>query len=145
MCKNYTFEEAIKRLCEASIFDFEKDNILRKYPQCEEYIKRLGKQRIKALGYKESNLKKEVRTNNDMHKVFLKLETMQDKIKNMTLPVKTVKKLMQRVYDVCGIEKKAKATDLKDYYNLKETVQRIDGKSTKVFTIYECKYKSDIK
>lgn len=144
MAKNYTFEEAIKRLCDNGLYNFEENNILRLYPQCAEYIRRLGKDRIKALGYKEARLKKEVQNNNNMFKVYGKLEAMQDKLVGKTLKTSLVKELMQRVYDLCGIEKKAKATDINNYYRTKEHVKRINDKTTKVITIYECKYKSDI-
>ena len=58
-----TFEQFMKRYCEYrdnNTLDFAISDILVKYPQIKDFYEMLGSKKIKALSYKESNLKQEI-------------------------------------------------------------------------------------
>lgn len=52
---------------------------------------------------------------------------------------KSAKEIINEAYQLYNINKKGKATDLNDWFNCKETVKRIDGKSVKGYEIYNSK------
>jgi len=41
-----------------------------------------------------------------------------------------VKKIIASIYNELRVQKKAKATDINDYFNTKSKKKRVDGKST---------------
>ena len=72
MINNERFTESMKRYCDyrekqdesnGIVFDMEVVAIEQRYPQISDYYKLLGRDRIKALGYKECALKNEVLLN----------------------------------------------------------------------------------
>ena len=96
-------------------------------PLVKEAYDVLGPARVREMRYHQSNIKKEIIKK--MHasqdtKVFLLLDKRISK--QVAIPRQKVVKLLEDVYDELGIVKKAKASDLKNWYEIKETTKRGD-------------------
>lgn len=121
--------EKLRFLCEANLSGEAWEVIERRLePRVKQYLV-LGKDRIKALGYNSTKLNKEignyiVAKNNDkfIKKLFENFEMGQKYSK------KDIKEKLQTIYDELGINKKAKATDIEEWFEVKRTY--IKGKDS---------------
>lgn len=105
-----------------------------KYPELQLFYEELGGERIKALGYKECELKNEValrnirnRLKNEFVRLFSKQILSADKIKSG----------MNEVYAKFGVKKKGKVSDLTDLYELKVVRHRPTIKNGERSYLYE--------
>jgi hypothetical protein len=111
-----SFEEMIKQYCEARdvckgllLIMMDIDHTEFKY-----YYEQLGSKRIKALGYKESALKKEIAVKKLTGLVCNELNRRISDGSKMTN--KEIRNILNEIYKTLGIDKAAKATDLKNLY-----------------------------
>lgn len=117
------FADRMKRYCElrqmkeTSMF-FLAPNIMEKqYEDLRLYYDRLGYERIKALGYKESSLKNELERHyrgNDIRRKFREVFAVG---KRMT--TEEIKRKMNEIYAIYGIKKKGVATQLEREYGIR--------------------------
>ena len=87
------------------------------HPEIKAYYDELGADRIKALGYKESSLKNEIK--NRQEKGHLILEFKRIFKPGMRLTSDEVKLQMTKVYSFFGIKRNAVATHLEKEYGIK--------------------------
>ena len=81
------------------------------------YYDELGGDRIKALGYKEKELKNEISIRHSDAKICREMRTVFQL--NMEFTTDKIKVLMNEVYQKVGVKKNAKATDLAKLYGFK--------------------------
>jgi len=97
---------------------------------------KLGADEVRKLKYKVMDIRRAitVKTRADESVKIVKL--VNAKIRKQTpIPSKKVKEVLQSIYKDLGIEGSAKATDLRKWYEIKQTTARIDGISTSCITI----------
>ena len=102
-----------KGLC----FDIAAFTLEQKYPELKYYYDELGGDRIKALGYKEKELKNEISIRHSDAKICREMRTVFQL--NMEFTTDKIKVLMNEVYQKVGVKKNAKATDLAKLYGFK--------------------------
>lgn len=103
----------------------------------------LGAERVRELKYHQGNIKREL--------AKVSHETLETKIfmiikdqlpLGIAIPCTTIKKILQDAYSRLGSKQKPKATDLKQWYNIKKTTRRgDDGKMVACLAIISTKYK----
>lgn len=81
------------------------------------YLNFLGPKKIRALGYYESHLKREIMNINGGEKIRLKLIELLEIGKKYTL--KEIKDILRVVYLDLGLSKTPKATDIEDYFEVR--------------------------
>lgn len=107
----------------------------KKYPELKLFYDELGGERIKALGYKECNLKNEIALKN--MNARLRNEFILQ-LSHRTLNADTIKAVMNGIYAKFGLKKIGKVSDLQELYGLKVTRHRptvADGKREYVYQI----------
>ena len=87
------------------------------------YLYILGPERIKNIGYKESDIKREIFSL--YSKDLVKSELIKNIIIKKRYNLKELKEIIQSIYNLLGISKTAKAKDIEEYYEVK-TVKVID-------------------
>ena len=102
-----------KGLC----FDMVSFTLEQKYPELKYYYEELGGDRIKALGYKEKELKNEISIRHSTEKIHYELNKIFKP--NMEFTTEKIKELMNEVYLKLGIDKKGKASDLEKLYGFR--------------------------
>lgn len=117
------FADRMKRYCElrqmkeTCRFYLASDLMERQYEDLRLYYDRLGFDKIKALGYKESSLKNELERHyreNDFKRRFREVFTV-----GMRLPTEEIKRVMEKVYASYGIKKKGVAAQLEREYGIR--------------------------
>jgi hypothetical protein len=110
----------------------------RKYKDLRAYYELLGYNRIKALSYKECNLKNELKNKSSEDNVILELSQYNI---NGFYSSKDIKKFLSSIYDKLGLKMVAKATDIKKWYNCKDMTKWINGKDVKGINIISSNFK----
>ena len=102
----------------------------------QNYINLLGFERIRALGYKESDIQKEIESNRTLNSStsITYLFTIGSKYSKAT-----IKEMLRKYYEENNITKTPKASDLEGYYNLKACKVKIDDKWENGFEIISLK------
>jgi hypothetical protein len=119
-----------------------RDLAFKKYPFLQEAITKIGFEGIEDCNYIITNIKAKLINKLDKseeNKIILALKNRLqfnngDFIKTSDLKVK-----FNEVYSDLGITKKAKGSDITSYYEVKETVKKINGKSEKGYIIIRSK------
>lgn len=114
----------LKYLCESSLSsEFIKSAILPniKEPHFDEYFTVLGSEKCKARGYNVTRLKKELGIVT-FSTELLELEIYKEFKENQRISSADAKEKLQKIYDLVGYSKKAKATDLSNYFEVKEII-----------------------
>lgn len=139
-----SFEQFMKRYCEYrdnNFYDLAIDEILQKYPQIKDYYELLGSKKIKALSYKESNLKNEIVNNINNGNKDKNIIYEISKHLNTLYSSSEIKNIMQNLYIKYDIRNKdkiktAKAKDVEIYgYNIIKKNIRVDGKQITKYII----------
>ena len=136
------FNKRMQRYCDAQ--DNKKGMLLSlidiEHPEIKYYYEQLGSKRIKALGYKECELKKEIASKQEEGMICHELEKLiKDKSRISRGEIKT---MLSNIYAKLGIEKAAKATDLQNLYGyeIKDCRMRMkDGSRKNGFEITKVK------
>ena len=140
---NGSFETKMKSVCDFLLnpkwFDHINISDLYWLPlNMRNYIIQLGPQRIKEIGCREIDIRKEITnvTSGDRIKtVFSELFIIGEKYS-----LKQIKEIISVVYSDLMISKTAKATDLEDYFNIRKcTINLKDGKRINGYEILSLK------
>ena len=133
--KAITFKEAyLKALsCQDLV---QRDNYL-KVDLVKEAIEKLTPEEVRAARYTKKTVKELLISKNEKLNQFTKAIKMIKKEMpyNEFVPVTKVKETLANVYEILGIEKKAKATDITAFFYAKEMVKRINGRVERVICI----------
>ena len=133
--KAITFKEAyLKALsCQDLV---QRDQYL-KVDLVKEAIEKLTPEDVRAARYTKKAVKELLISKNEKLNQFTKAIKMIKKEMpyNEFVPVAKVKEMLANVYEILGIEKKAKATDITAFFYAKEMVKRIDGRVERVICI----------
>ena len=133
--KAITFKEAyLKALsCQDLV---QRDNYL-KVDMVKEAIENLTPEEVRAARYTKKAVKELLISKNEKLNQFTKAIKMIKKEMpyNEFVPVAKVKAMLANVYEILGIEKKAKATDITAFFYAKESRIRINGKIERVICI----------
>lgn len=117
------FADRMKRYCElrqmkeSCRFYLASDIMERQYEDLRLYYDRLGNERIKALGYKEKDLKNELERSyyeNDIKRKFREVFAVGER-----MSTEDVKRTMTEIYANYGIKKKGVATQLERDYGIR--------------------------
>lgn len=133
--KTITFKEAyIKALsCQDLV---QRDQYL-KVDLVKEAIEKLTPDEVRAARYTKKAVKELLISKNEKLNQFTKAIKMIKKEMpyNEFIPIAKVKAILANVYEILGIEKKAKATDITAFFYANEMVKRIDGRVERVICI----------
>lgn len=133
--KAITFKEAyLKALsCQDLV---QRDNYL-KVDLVKEAIEKLTPEEVRAARYTKKAVKELLISKNEKLNQFTKAIKMIKKEMpyNEFVPVAKVKTMLANVYEILGIEKKAKATDITAFFYAKRATRRINGANTDTICI----------
>jgi len=110
-----------------------------------EAYEELGADKMKALKYRKSSIQKE------MTRISRTLASSVKIVRHLNYRIgqfvssADAKKKMQKGYDLFGINKKAKGSDLRKLYELRCISKRVKGKVVKGFMVVFCKVNKDSK
>ena len=106
-------------------------------PHFDEYYCVLGPEKCKAQGYNTSRLKKDLGVITFSTEI-LTTEIYKEFKENQRISSIDAKEKLQKIYDLVGYSKKAKATDLNEYFEVKEIVL-VSPKRTRGFELLKKK------
>ena len=139
------FVEKMKVLCELFLNErtrgrISPSDILWISREYKNYLNILGPERIRALGYCEVNLKKELANLSGSFKVLEEL-IMVFTIGNRYL-LKDIKDILKDIYQKLGLTKTAKASDLEEYFEvrivwLKDPISKKQSKGYEILSLKE--------
>lgn len=122
MVTTESFADRMKNYCELrdsnSIYALALNNIESRFPQLKLFYEELGSERIRALGYKEKELKNEVNIrhlNNRLTEEMCRCFPIGDKLYSRD----EIKGIMEAVFTKAGIKKIGKITELEELYKVK--------------------------
>lgn len=111
------------------------------YPFIRDAYTKLGDQKVKALKYRVGAIQDALTA---MSKIDtdLKIVEMADRRfpKQTPIPVKKIKEELQKIYDTIGISKRAKATDMEQWYDTNTMSRKIEGKTVSCMTIIRSRF-----
>ena len=139
--KDNDFTRRMKMLCDCY---FENTEFFTDYAKTlqtiipltyQNYINTLGFERIKSLYYQESELKKEIHSNQNLNIIttsIISLFTIGQKYSKAT-----IKEMLRKYYEENNITKNPKASDLENYFNLRpcQFIDKELGKKVNGFEI----------
>lgn len=108
-----------------------------KVDMVKEAIEQLTPEEVRAARYTKKAVKELLISKNEKLNQFTKAIKMikQEIPYNEFVPVAKVKAILANIYEILGIEKKAKATDITAFFYAKEMVRTIDNKRIKTICI----------
>ena len=106
------------------------------YPFIGDAYTKLGDEKVKALKYRVGAIQ-DALTAMSRVDTDLKIVEMADRRfpKQTPIPVKKIKEELQKIYDTVGVNRRAKATDMGQWYDTVTSPKRIDGKNVSCMTI----------
>lgn len=110
---------------------FRRSRIEVEKPLVKEAYEKLGADKVREMKYHQSNIKRELTKRKDETldtKAFLLLDAQLPK--QVAIPKSEIKAILDSIYKDLGIQQKAKATDLKRWYNIKETTTKSVAEGT---------------
>lgn len=110
-------------------------------PLVREAYEKLGKDKVIAMKYHVSNIRRELVRILDAPMIY-KVVGLANQVFpfQQAIPACKAKERLQHIYDQLGILRTAKATDLAEWYEIKNTAQRIDGKSVACIVVVRDKF-----
>jgi hypothetical protein len=142
---NGSFESKIKSICEFLLNPkwYGKVHVSDLYwlpLNVRNYLLLLGPERIKAVGYAEASIRKEIKNNILSEDLGLKQSLVDNFLIGEKYSLKIIKEGLSKIYSRYGITKTPKATDLEEYFNVKKcTIYPKDGKKTNGYEIISLK------
>lgn len=133
--KAITFKEAYLKAL--SCQDLVQRGQYLKVDMVKEAIEKLTPEEVRAARYTKKAVKELLISKNEKLNKFTKAIKMIKKEMpyNEFVPVAKVKEMLANIYEILGIEKKAKATDITAFFYAKESRIRINGKIERVICI----------
>lgn len=110
---------------------FRRSRIEVEKPLVKEAYENLGADKVREMKYHQSNIKRELTKQLSETldtKVFLMLDAKLPK--QVAIPKSEIKSILEDIYEELGINQKAKATDIKRWYNVKDTTVRSVAEGT---------------
>ena len=111
------------------------------YPFIRDAYTKLGDAEVKRLKYRVGAIQDALTA---MSKVDtdLKIVEMADRRfqKQTPISVKKIKEELQKIYDTLGISRRAKATDMEQWYDTTTSPRRLDGKNVSCMTIIRSRF-----
>lgn len=146
-----TIAECIKKLdglsSDSLYFQVAMMEIGESYDWLPEAINTIGIQKIEELNYHKGNIIKATQNilikgslENDSLRIVKSFENKRKIKVGEFIPSSAAKQLLQEVYDELGLNLKAKATDLNNYYATEEGNRKVDGKTVRGLVILIKKY-----
>ena len=115
-----TFPEKIGMLCTYPLTDDERGIVLDQIPLTyKKYYETLGPERLKCLGYNITKIEREYQATL-FNKDDLKAQIYAIYLTNNKYSRSSIKENLQKLYDALNYTKKAKASDLEEYFEVKE-------------------------
>lgn len=96
------------------------------YPVIAEAYETLGNEKMKALKYRKSAIEEELLINSQVENP-VKVVNLLDLRVGEIISKEFLKMRIQAIYDQLSIKKKAKATDINNWYTVKTMSKRVDG------------------
>lgn len=128
MVTTESFADRMKNYCELrdsnSIYALALNNIESRFPQLKLFYEELGSERIRALGYKEKELKNEVNIrhlNNRLTEEMCRCFPIGDRLYSRD----EIKGIMEAVFTKAGIKKIGKITELEELYKVKMQLVKV--------------------
>lgn len=142
MFKRQSFVEKMKEYCnlkqEDNFLSKQKCRIMKEqHPELEYYYKELGISKIRALSYKEKQLKEEIQ--NRSFSSFIKNRLLTIIEIGSFISANQAKTLLNDLYKEQGITSIASGSDLDYWYNIESKVRSINGIKTKGYIIKNAK------
>ena len=111
------------------------------YPFIRDAYTKLGDQKIKALKYRVGAIQDALTAMSRLD-TDLKIVEMADRRfqKQTPIPVKKIKEELQKIYDTLGISRRAKATDMEQWYDTSTMSRKIEGKTVSCMTIIRSRF-----
>ena len=144
-----SFKEIFEEYCSLKAkpikydLSFRESRIAQEKPLVVEAYMKLGPEKVRQMKYHIYNIKRElVKLSHETQdvKIFLLIDPLLEK--GVAIPRSEIKELLEKAYRTLGINYKAKATELKRWYNLRETTKRgKDGKPIACFVVVSAKIK----
>ena len=115
------FADRMERYCNyrsnRAKFDLTAQTLAHKYPELPLYFEELGEQRIKALGYKEKDIRDEIKFRHNQERLKAEMQArfpVGDRLYSST----EIRTTMNEVFERFGHSKKGKITDLEELYKV---------------------------
>lgn len=141
-----TVEAVEKELEEYGLYNFGRRIILEaatmKYPFLNDAINILGFDGIRECGYIITNVKAKLISNSDKgveNKIYSMLKNKRALSTGDFIESSKLKETFKSIYSELGINKTAKGSDINNYFEVKESVKTISGKSVKGYVIIRSK------
>ena len=139
-----TFEEAYKLysdLRKKVDYSGTTETLEKQFPLLQPAYDKLGDEVVKYLKYVQKKIKEQLVCNSDTttinNKVF---KIIKDDIKLQTfMSSKKIKDILKNAYQLTNKTGTAKASDIENWYECKETLKTIDGKTVRGYEIYRSK------
>jgi hypothetical protein len=111
------------------------------YPFIRDAYTKLGDQKVKALKYRVGAIQDALTAMSRLD-TDLKIVEMADRRfpKQTPIPVKKIKEELQKIYDTLGISRRAKATDMEQWYDTSTMSRKIEGKTVSCMTIIRSRF-----
>ena len=138
-----SFKDLFELYCEIqssgiiSMKEDERITFIRNHkPLVIEAYQKLGKDRVRELKYRVSNIKREITAARDLKDDYKIVEMISSAFPLMEpIPVKKIKEELGKIYKVIGKQATAKATDVEKWFDIKETQKQVKGKNTRCIMI----------
>lgn len=120
-----TFRDCAKEFCELAVDslyyykDERIEKILADYPEIEKIHAEIGSAKMKALSYKKDLMLAEMSANSKDAFTYLNNAVKKCFMTGNRYSNKDAKQRLQKIYDGVGLKKKAKASDLNEYFSVK--------------------------
>jgi hypothetical protein len=114
-----------------------------KYTFLESAIEKLGFKGIEEESYKQTNIKRKLVSMLDVNqetKIFKLLKTYNDMSAGNFISSKVLKNRLNDIYNQLGLDKKAKGSDIENFFSVKNQKKKIKNVTTDGYIIYTPKY-----
>jgi predicted ABC-class ATPase len=129
------FKEVVDELEKNPLDENLQSYAFKKYPFLNDAIVKLGYEGIKTQKYVVTNIKKKLASMlniSNESKVAKMLKQSSYLSSGSFVPAKKAKELVQKCYEVVGVNK---TPNIKDFYEVKDCSKRVDGKPTQGYII----------
>ena len=111
------------------------------YPFIRDAYTKLGDQKVKALKYRVGAIQDALTAMSKVDTDLKIVEIADRRFPTQTpIPVKKIKEELQKIYDTLGISKRAKATDMEQWYDTNTMSRKIEGKTVSCMTIIRSRF-----
>jgi hypothetical protein len=131
------------QLCESynEANEIVKSEIAKLHPIIKEAYAVLGFDKIKALKFRQSNIKEALIIHSEINSNGWKIANLLDYRVGEWVSREEVKSRLQGIYGQLNLNVTAKSTDIENYYEVKESSKRVSGVLVKGLAIVSCKFK----